>query len=58
MRKALKPIAGYVLAYVIYVIAAVASVKMPRGADFTVALIGLAVWLNMVIGYFSLRGTL
>lgn len=58
MRKALKPIAGYVLAYVIYVIAAVASVEMPRGADFTVALIGLAVWLNMVIGYFSLRGTL
>jgi hypothetical protein len=58
MRQALKPIAGYVLAYVIYVIAAVASVEMPRGADFTVALVGLAVWLNMVIGYYSLRGTL
>ena len=58
MRQVLKPIAGYVLAYVIYVIAAIVSVEMSRGADFTVALIGLAVWLNMVIGYFSLRGTL
>ena len=58
MRQVLKPIAGYVLAYVIYVIAVVASVEIPRGADFTVALVGLAVWLNMVIGYFSLRGTL
>lgn len=58
MRKALKPIAGYVLAYVIYIISAVVSVEMPRGADFTVALVGLAVWLNMVIGHYSLRGTL
>jgi hypothetical protein len=58
MRQALKPIAGYVLAYLIYVIAAVASVEMPRGADFTVALVGLAVWLNMVIGHYSLRGVL
>lgn len=58
MRQALKPIAGYVLAYVIYVIAAIVSVEMSLGADFTVALVGLAVWLNMVIGYFSLRGTL
>lgn len=58
MRQALKPIAGYVLAYVIYVIAAIVSVELPRGADFTVALVGLAVWLNMVIGYYSLRGTL
>lgn len=58
MRQALKPIAGYVLAYVIYVIASIASVELPRGADFTVALVGLAVWLNMVIGYYSLRGTL
>ena len=58
MIQALKPIAGYVLAYVIYVLAAIASVEMPRGSDFTVALVGLAVWLNMVIGYFSLRGTL
>lgn len=58
MRQALKPIAGYVLAYVIYVIAAVVSVELSCGADFTVALVGLAVWLNMVIGYFSLRGVL
>ena len=58
MRQALKPIAGYVLAYAIYVIAAIASVELPRGTDFTVALVGLSVWLNMVIGYFSLRGTL
>ena len=58
MRQALKPIAGYVLAYVIYVLAAIASVEMPHGADFTVALVGLAVWFNMVIGYYSLRGTL
>lgn len=58
MRQALKLIAGYVLAYTIFIIASIVSVEMPRGADFTVALFGLAVYLNMVIGYFSLRGTL
>lgn len=58
MRQALKLFAGYVLAYVIYVIAAIVSVELSRGANFTVALICLAVWFNMVIGYYSLRGTL